>query len=101
VVIRLIKKISFEKTIINLSFGLGILVTIFGIFNGEVGYKEFRELQKSKVILEKAVEGLEKNVSSLEYEIKKIKNSPAYAKRVLKDKYHYKDAGEELIFLPD
>ncbi len=91
-------RLSVQRTLVNVCFVLGLMVTFFGVFNGDVSYSNYQELKKSKSILAKAVADLESRSQMFSLEIDKLKKSPAYATRVLKDKYHYRDGDEQLIF---
>lgn len=56
------------------------------------------ELQKSQGILEKTVHNLESENATLNQEIMKLKDSPKYAKKILRDKYHVTEQDENIIF---
>jgi cell division protein FtsB len=47
------------------------------------------------------VDKLKTDNQELSEEIRKIKSSPAYARKVLRDKYHVTDANEKIIFFAD
>jgi cell division protein FtsB len=47
------------------------------------------------------VDKLKADNQELSEEIRKIKSSPAYARKVLRDKYHVTDANEKIIFFAD
>lgn len=72
-----------------------ILVSLsLGFFRGTKSYENFQQLKNSAKILNKRVAKLEENTLQLENEILKINQSPNYIKKLLKDKYNEKEAGE-------
>lgn len=80
---------------------IAIAVVGTGILRGNKSVKTYFELRKSLKILEDTVLTLKKENEKLKLEIIKIKNSPSYAQKVLKDKYHLKEDSEKIIFFAD
>lgn len=81
---------------------LGFLVVLTnGVVQGDYSIKGFFDLKRSHDLLEHTVEVLKAENEALETEIYRIENSKDYAKRVLRDKFHYMKEGEELIFFDD
>jgi AAA+ ATPase superfamily predicted ATPase len=81
--------------------GLGSLVIAIGIIRGEAHIHQFFELRQSRDLLKETINNIQNANQNLKSEINKIKNSPIYAKRLLKDTYHELEENEELIFLED
>lgn len=77
------------------------LVIAVGVFRGETSVGKFFSLSKSKVILEEAVVGLKAENEHLAGEISQIKESKAYARKVLREKYHVTDENEKIIYYAD
>ncbi len=77
------------------------LVLILGIFRGESSVGTYFDLKNTKTVLIKRVQQLKQENKELSSEIQKIRESPMYAKKVLKDRYHTLNDDESLIFLPD
>lgn len=75
------------------------LVLLNGVVRGELSISGFFELKKTFEILDKRVENLKAENEAIETEIARIKNSPAYARKVLKDKYHETEEGETMIMI--
>lgn len=82
-------------------FCLTLAVLMIGTVRGEVSIMDYFKLRKSLNILEGTVDKLKAENQDLTEEIRKIKASPAYARKVLRDKYHVTDANEKIIFFAD
>lgn len=82
-------------------FIAGTTLLIFGTIRGETSLRRWYELKTSRDILGAAVAGLEKDNHNLQREITRLKNSPDYARRVLRDKYHLTEKNEKIIFFAD
>ncbi len=78
-----------------------VFVLAMGIIRGEGGIETYFALEKSRNRLMETVHKLKKETDDLEDEIRKIKTSKTYAKRVFKDKYHATDTSESIIFFAD
>lgn len=78
-----------------------IVVLNIGIMRGESSLERYLELRKSRNILDEAVNNLDKDTSDLKQEIQKLRNSPTYAKKVLRDKYHVTEENEDIIFFAE
>lgn len=72
-----------------------------GVIRGEKNILAYFELKESEELLLKTVEKLEKENRNLQEEIDKIENSPIYARKVLREKYHVTEPGESIIFFAD
>lgn len=86
---------------IRILFLIGAIILGFGIVRGENSFMKFFELRKSQRILDETVRALESQNDDLDLEIKKLKTSPQYAKKVLRDKYHVTEQNERIEFFPD
>ncbi len=79
--------------------GLCITVLAMGIIRGQYTMKNYFELKKSYETLKSAVDGLKDQNEKLAVEIENIAASPEYARKVMRDKYHVTDDGEEIIII--
>ena len=79
----------------------GIVVLSYGTIRGKRSIETYLALEKSKDILEKTIASLEDQNRQLLNEIKKLKGSPSYARKVLRDKYHLKEDNEKIIFFTE
>jgi cell division protein FtsB len=83
----------------------GILVLLFccvianGIIRGGSKVTSYFQLAKSEKVLAETVANLEKENADIALEIKKLRESPEYARKVLRDKYHVTDKDEKMILL--
>ena len=92
---------SGSQLILSVLFVLCCLVLGFGILRGENGIENFLALRKSREILAKTVADIENENARLAEEINKLKKSPTYAKKVMRDKYHLTEPNENIIFFSD
>ncbi len=86
---------------VRLIFCFTLLVLLVSSMRGELSIMDYFKLKRSLSILENSVERLQEENSSIAEEIRKIKSSPAYARKVLRDKYHVTDPDEKIIFFAD
>ncbi len=82
-------------------YALTILVLLVGTLRGEGTILDFFKLRKSLGLLDSTVERLQASNQDISEEIRKIRSSPDYARKVLRDKYHVKDPDEKIIFFAD
>ena len=61
----------------------------------------YYELKESEKLLEETIKTLESDVVDLETKLTRIKNSPEYAKKFLKDKYNITEKGETFVYYKD
>ncbi|MGC5189163.1 septum formation initiator family protein, partial [Escherichia coli] len=59
------------------------------------------EIKKSREVLRQTVASLEQENETLAGEFERIRTSPSYARKVLRDKYHLTEEGEDIIFFAD
>ena len=78
---------------------VGVLVN--GLVQGNSSLTDYIELRKKEHILKRTVEELATETARLTTEIHRLENSTKYAQKVLKEKYHKTEDGEELIFFDD
>ncbi len=78
-----------------------VLVLCVGIATGPTTISDYFELGKSRGTLESATHKLEREIDHLSQEIGKINASKAYARRVLRDRYHLTGANERIQFFPE
>ncbi len=74
---------------------------MIGTWRGDKTFGDYFELKASQLVLKKAVGTLEGDISRLEEEIMKITESPSYARKVYRDKYHRTEEHETIMFLGD
>ena len=72
-----------------------------GIFRGPSGVSDFLELEKSRHVLSEAVDKLKEENDHISEELNRIKSSPSYAKKILRDKYHVTEEDEDIIFFAE
>lgn len=76
-------------------------VVVLGVTRGETSLSRYRQLKSSRAVLEKTVEALRQENAALTNEIGKLKESPAYARKVLRDKYHVTEPDEDIVFFAE
>ena len=76
-------------------------LVLLGMTQGQNSFRDYWELNNSRQVLAKTVETLQSDIDGLETEIHKLKSSKSYARKVLRDKYHVLNEGEEIIFITD
>lgn len=79
----------------------GALVLGAGMLRGESSVDGYFELKDSREVLSETVERLRKENAALSEEIMRIKDSPSYARKVLRDKYHVTDPDEDIVFFAE
>jgi cell division protein FtsB len=86
---------------VRVVYGLAISVLLIGTLRGQTSIFDYFRLRKSQDILEGTIGKLKASNEDLSEEIRKIKSSPDYARKVLRDKYHITDPNEKIIFFAD
>lgn len=86
---------------VRLVYCLAVGVLLIGTVRGETSIFDYFKLRKSSDVLEATVDKLKASNEDLSEEIRRIKSSPEYARKVLRDKYHVTDQGEKIIFFAD
>lgn len=82
-------------------YGFATFVIFIGIVRGDTSIARYFSLKKSQKILEETVSALKEENKNLANEINQIKESKAYARKVLREKYHVTDEGEKIIYYAD
>lgn len=85
-------------------FGLlwaGFLVIGLGMIRGASSVEGYLALIKSRDVLRSTVTHLENENNNLREEILKLRESPYYARKILRDKYHIVENGEDIVFFAD
>lgn len=77
------------------------LVIAVGIFRGETSVGKYFSLTKSRTILQETVAGLRTENEHLAGEIIQIQESKAYARKVLREKYHVTEENEKIVYYAD
>jgi cell division protein FtsB len=90
-----------SKIWLTLPLALGCLVMAVGMVRGESSVKGYFDLQQRRDVLKQTVDGLKTENAAIGDEIMRIKKSPAYARKVLRDKYHVTDEDEDIVFFPE
>ncbi|MES2744242.1 MAG: septum formation initiator family protein [Bdellovibrionota bacterium] len=86
---------------VRLVYCLAVGVLLIGTLRGENSIFDFFKLRKSSDVLEATVDKLKSSNEDLSDEIRRIKGSPDYARKVLRDKYHVTDGNEKIIFFAE
>jgi cell division protein FtsB len=76
-------------------------VIALGVARGDTSLSRYWQLKKSRAVLEKAVDDLRRENAALADEIVRLKESPSYAKKVLRDKYHVTEPDEDIVFFAE
>lgn len=86
---------------ITLYLSIGSLLLILSLFRGRLGIEDYWNLKASHRILTATVEDLSKENHQLNQEIELLTHHPAYARKILRDKYHYAEDHEHIVFFGD
>lgn len=73
-------------------------VVTLGILRGESSFERYMALKDSEATLGSAVDDLEAENRDTANEITKLKKSPSYAAKVLRDRYHITEEDERIEF---
>jgi len=90
---------SRKMALLLLAFGVAVLLN--GVYRGEQSLQKYFELSSNLQVMEDTVENLEMQNKQLEQEIHKLKTSPDYARKVLRDKYHLTEPNERIVFFTE
>lgn len=83
---------------LTVMLGIGVAVLCMGMVRGETTISTYLELKRSRDVLSEAIKSLEEQNSQIELEISKINKSASYAEKILRDKYHVVEEGEQIVF---
>ncbi len=89
------------RCILRLLLIFGIVVLGVGIVRGRSSLTDRYRLAHSAAVLRQQLAQLAAENRELADEISKIKNSRSYARRVLRDRYHLTEQGENIVFFAD
>lgn len=89
------------KIILIFMMFYGIVVLSVGLFNSSNSFYNFFKLKKTQKILQITVKNLEEENTKILNEIQKIKISSDYAQKILKDKYHFTNTKEKILFVEE
>ena len=87
--------------VLRLLLVFGIIVLGVGIVRGSSSLTHKYRLERSAAVLRQQLAQLEAENHTLANEISKIKNSRSYARKVLRDRYHLTEHGENIVFFAD
>lgn len=79
---------------------LGVAVLTVAICRGDALFVNYFALKQDRARLEEKIEALEQKNTALKQQEKLLQSSPEYAKKVLREKYNYREENEEIIFVP-
>jgi cell division protein FtsB len=79
----------------------GIAVIGLAMFRGESSFDGYLALVKSRDLLRGTVGQIAQENSAIQSEILKLKESPSYARKVLRDKYHVVEQDENIVFFAE
>lgn len=78
-----------------------IVVLVIGIIRGRSTVTRTYQLERSAEILREQINQLTMENKKLSTEITKIENSKSYARKVLRDRYHFLDRNENIVFFAE
>lgn len=90
-----------EMTLIKLMMIAAIGVLLISGFKGKSSVMDYFELLESRKSLQNSLESMKFEIKNLETEIERIRESPDYARRVLRDQFHVTEEHENIIFFSD
>lgn len=86
---------------IYLLLAAAFVILNVGMLRGASSIQSYVELTRSRDVLGGTVEGLRKETDELKNEITRLRSSPSYAKKVLRDKYHVTEPDEDIVFFAE
>lgn len=89
------------ERVLHLLLIFGIIVLAVGIVRGHSSLTHKYRLERSAAVLRQQLDQLQAENKALADEINKIKNSPSYARKVLRDRYHLTENDENILFFAD
>ena len=90
-----------DRSIHHILLFAAITILAIASFRGKTSILDYFDLKESALVLKDALNDIELDIHDLRREIKRIKESPSYAQKVLRDKYHITEDGESIIFFAD
>lgn len=79
----------------------GVAVIALAMFRGESSIDGYWTLVKSRDVLRGTVGQIAAENAAIQNEIIKLKESPNYARKVLRDKYHVVEQDENIVFFTE
>jgi cell division protein FtsB len=73
----------------------------WGTFHGETSFADYFFLKEKRDLYKKKIQALEAETQSIALEIERVEGSEAYAKKILKDKYHVLADGEKVLLFSE
>lgn len=96
------KRMRFAHTTwVPMLLAWGIAVIALAMFRGESSFDGYLALVKSRDVLHGTVGQIAFENAAMQSEILKLKESPSYARKVLRDKYHVAEQDENIVFFAD
>ncbi len=89
------------RAILTLLLLLLGIVLLNGSLRGESSFSDYFALKNSQQVLKQAISNLEQDIAYLELEIKKVNESVSYAQKIYRDRYHYTESNENIMFFGD
>ncbi len=86
---------------VTIFFVAAISILNIGLFRGSSSIAGYFDLKQSRDALANTVDKIIDENGSLRTEIERIVNSPVYARKVLRDKYHVTEENEDIVFFAD
>jgi cell division protein FtsB len=80
---------------------MGVAVLTVAICRGDALFVNYFTLKQDRKQLEEKIQALEERNDLLKQQEKLLQSSPEYAKKVLREKYNYREENEEIIFVPN
>ena len=81
--------------------GFALVVLAIGTFRGEASLRTYLALRDSQKVLVGTVDGLSSDIQRLEKEIAMTQTSTDYVHKLLRDKYHITEKGEQILLFED
>ncbi|MDE3270082.1 MAG: septum formation initiator family protein [Pseudomonadota bacterium] len=86
---------------LRLLIAFGIIVLLIGVWRGESSLTHSYHLRRSAETLRQHIDQLTIGNKRLAAEIDRLRNSPSYAQKILRDRYHLVEDDEDIVFFAD
>jgi len=80
---------------------LASVVLLNGIFRTHTSVYGYKRLLHNKKIMLDSLEGKRAKNKSLENKIHRLMSSRVYARKLLRDRYHFREDGEDMMYISD
>ncbi len=95
-------KVGLDYTVwVPMLMAWGMTVIGLAMFRGESSFDGYLTLVKSRDVLQGTVDQIAAENTAMRGEIIKLKESPSYARKVLRDKYHVVEQDESIVFFAE